>query len=118
MTVRSLFRALALAVVVSGVAAAQGSTPPAKTSTAAKTQTPPAKVAAAPAPAQKAAAKILDINSATKAELMALPGIGDKISDKIIAGRPFKAKNELVSKKILTEAVYDKIKDGIIAKQK
>ena len=47
-----------------------------------------------------------------------LPGIGDKISDKIIAGRPFKGKDDLVTKKILTQAAYDKIKDRIIAKQK
>ena len=61
---------------------------------------------------------LVDINSATKAQLSALPGIGDKYSDKIIAGRPYANKSQLVSKKVLPEGVYSKISGMIIAKQK
>ena len=69
-----------------------------------------------PAPATKT--EPMDINSATKAQLMTLEGIGEARSDAMIKARPFKGKNELVDKNILTQAVYDKIKDHIIAKQK
>ena len=98
--IRMLLVALALVLTVS-VAVSQPQTKPADAKQA----------------ATATAKSLVDINSATKEQLDALPGIGEKYAQKIIAGRPYAKKDQLVSKKIIPQATYDKIKDLIIAKQ-
>ena len=80
-----------------------------------------AQSAAGAAPQQTIAEKIaaskdlLDINTATEAQLKALPGMGDAYAQRIIAGRPFTAKNQLLQRGILPQPAYEKIKLLIIA---
>jgi competence protein ComEA len=100
------------------------------TATPSMAQTPAPATGGKMAPAPKAApaaeskmapapkAELLDINSASADELKALKGIGDAYSAKIIAGRPYKGKDELLQKNIVPEKTYAEIKDKIIAKQK
>ena len=95
--------ACAGAVLLAGSAFAQTAAPAAKSS---------------PPMMSKAAAPLLDINTASLAELQALKGVGEKRAADIVKGRPYKGKDDLVQTKILPQAVYDGIKDKIIAKQK
>src|SRR5260221_9244929 len=63
-------------------------------------------------------AEPMDINSASEKDLATLKGIGEVHAKAIVKGRPYKGKDDLVTKKIVTQKVYDDIKDQIIAKQK
>jgi len=102
-----IFRLLAVSIAFIGLALPQAPAPKSHGATGATTAT-----AAAKKP------DLLDINSASKEDLDALPGIGSVYSQKIIDGRPYRAKTDLVNKKIIPQSTYNKIKDQIVARQK
>jgi competence protein ComEA len=81
--------------------------------TPSKPTTPPAASSKASTPATA----LVDLNSATIDQLKELPGIGDAYSKKIVEGRPYAKKTDLLRKKIIPQATYDKIADKVIAKQ-
>lgn len=120
MTIRQSVALLAALAIVAVPVGAQATK--AKGDAKATTAAPAAPQKAAPAPAapatKAAAAATIDINTATKEQLMAVKGIGEAYSAKIIAGRPYKSKDELWRKKILPKGVYDAAKEMLIAKQK
>ncbi len=77
----------------------------------------PAVTWAKTAPAASKKADKLDLNTASEDQLKALPGIGDAYAKKIVAGRPYKAKDELWEKKIIPKSTYQKIRDQVVAHQ-
>jgi competence protein ComEA len=92
-------------------------TPPAGAMAPAMPAAPKAPDSASHSTAAVPKADPVDINTATAAELKGLPGVSDADSAKIIQGRPYTDKNQLVSRHVISEATYDKIKDHVVAKQ-
>lgn len=115
----ALAAALSTSTLAAGPTLAQTAAPSPTTAPATPGRPAPAApttIAPTAAPAAPKAA-LIDINTASKDELDALPGIGSARADAIIKGRPYKGKDDLLRKKVIPSNAYDGIKDRIIAKQ-
>lgn len=106
MTMKRFRYFLALVMVIALTGAISGAA--AQSASAAKHPT---------ATAGKSTTALIDINSATKDQLMALPGIGEAYAQKIIDGRPYANKTQLKTKHIVPASTYDKIADKVVARQ-
>jgi DNA uptake protein ComE-like DNA-binding protein len=113
---KRFFALLVAMIAATGLAFAQKAETP-KTDTKAPAKTEMKAPAKSEMKADAKKAELMDINSASEKDLATLKGIGEARSKAIVKGRPYKGKDELVQKKIIPQAVYDDIKDQIIAKQ-
>jgi competence protein ComEA len=105
-------------VFSAGIVSAADTKAPAKPEVKPAADSVKAGAKAAATEAKGAAKKeLVDINSASEAELKGIPGLGDAYVAKIVVNRPYANKTQLKSRKIIPDAVYEKIKDLIIAKQ-
>jgi DNA uptake protein ComE-like DNA-binding protein len=113
-TLAKFLMAVMSAILLSSLAFAQTATETKKSSKSDKTA---AQAAAGDSTAKDKSEAKVDLNSASKDELKVLPGIGDAYADKIVAGRPYANKRQLVSRNIVPESSYKKFSDKVIAKQ-
>lgn len=108
---------IALAIVSTADPPAVAATASAAAASSATKASAPVAHASTPAKKASASVKLVDINAAGRKELKTLPGIGDAEADRIIAGRPYLSKAELVAKNVLPMGPYQSIKDRVVALQ-